>query len=193
MSTDGEMPDPGEKECSTDSEKLRIAARRERVWELRLRGKAIAAIAREIGCGATTVHGDLVATLAATRERTADLCERERGLQRGRLDKALELVSAAIDAGDATAIDLLLKVEARRSKLLGLDAPEQHEVTAVVSEGETTPSAARALVAAVFGAGALPAAPAAPPEDVVTAGPVAATADPAASPSASEARREPGG
>lgn len=84
----------------------------------------------------------------------------ERAVQAGRLDEALKVVFDIIennpdDEVRLKAIAQFLNIEARRSKLLGLDAPEVKIIQAL-DDGESkreeiTPQRARALVAQAFG------------------------------------------
>lgn len=77
--------------------------------------------------------------------------------------------------GDSIAVERFVKLSERRSKLLGLDAPTQTEVTGTVNlqvEGvqpNYNPEYAAAMFAALDEVGALPAMPTLPPGDIIDA------------------------
>ncbi len=55
-------------------------------------------------------------------------------LEDDRLDKALAAIWPEVLAGNFDAVDRMLKIGARRSKLLGLDAPKKIDITQQVTE-----------------------------------------------------------
>ena len=97
-----------------------------------------------------TAHSDLATVLDRAKDENDDRAETHRSISLARLERALDTVEAALGANsfgedeeDAAlgpdhelrlkALDRLLKIEERRAKLLGLDAPTkvQAEVNTV--------------------------------------------------------------
>lgn len=130
----------------------RIAVRRSLAIELRVNGKPIREIAKQLGVSVGTAHSDVTAVMAEVADVTAEQAETERKLQLERIDKATELCMRLIAEADEkdglAAIDRLVKLEDRRAKLLGTDAPERSEVKAVTA---ASPAEAARLIRAAFG------------------------------------------
>ena len=86
-----------------------------------------------------TAHGDIAAVLQRTKDENDEKAETHRTVSLARLERALGIVEQALDAevfdadGNADnelklkALDRMLKIEERRAKLLGLDAPTKVE------------------------------------------------------------------
>jgi DNA-binding CsgD family transcriptional regulator len=123
-----------------EADKAIIEDRRSKAWELRLKGKSTRQIALALEVSVGTAHSDLAAVMERTKEENDDRAETHRALSLARLDRALDTIEAALGANslgedDAAedlgadhelrlkALDRLLKIEERRAKLLGLDAP----------------------------------------------------------------------
>lgn len=111
-----------------------LADRAVRCYELRLRGRTIRGIADELGIPKSTVQDTLNAYIA---ELVLPLADEVRLLELDRLDGWLGRLEDQLDNGEAPerVVPVLLKVQERRARLLGLDAPERvdatvHEVTA---------------------------------------------------------------
>ena len=106
----------------------RIAAheRQLKALELRLAGCSYEQIARELGYASRSgAHKSVGSALTQTlREPTDEL----RNLSAERLNRATLAVWRAANAGDLRAIDTLLRIEARRARLFGLDAPVNTKV-----------------------------------------------------------------
>lgn len=113
--------------------------RRIQALELRLAGHTFDEIGSHLGCRRQTAH-QLV--MSALDERAAEPCEKVRALELERLDKLLAAHWRTALAGDSDATEICLKVMQRRSRLLGLDAPQQ--VAAVVAEA-TGPQASEMI------------------------------------------------
>jgi hypothetical protein len=117
-------------------------------------------IAQAIGAGKSTVAEDVDALLAElVSVRTTDT-EKARTAELEKLATceaaALDILTAAeTDPGAQDpdvvmrAVDRVVKVQERRAKLLGLDAPERHELSTV--ESELTPARVRELAQEQFG------------------------------------------
>ncbi len=151
------------------SEEAIIEARRSKAWELRLKGKSIRQIAAALDVAVATAHNDLKTVLERTKEENNQAAEDHRVVSVSRLDRAIATIEEALEAvtvhtnedGDVIhagadhelrlkALDRLIKLEERRAKLLGLDAPVKTEVEASVTNVASPEEAAR-LVRQMFG------------------------------------------
>lgn len=132
---------------------MAIELRRERVAKLRVRGYSMREIAAEVGVSLETVHSDVHAVLDRTIDSADDAIKRERAVSVARLDAALRSIWPLIDSdgdepdddGDIEAtiaratkrleaIDRVVRLDARRAKLLGLDTPTKQEVEVSAAE-----------------------------------------------------------
>jgi hypothetical protein len=109
----------------------RLAARERqlRALELRLAGVTYQQIADELGYAGR--QGAFKAVEAALKLTLREPADNLRRISAERLDRATLAIWRAVNAGDLQAIDRLLRIEARRAKLLGLDAPQRQEVAGV--------------------------------------------------------------
>ncbi len=114
---------------------------------LRVTGLSYPKVAEQLGVSVGTAFNDCKAARSRIIELTRESAEEVRSTELDRLDRALHAIENAILAGDTRAIDTMLKLSERRAKLLGLDAPEKHDIQA----GVATPEAAAALVRQAFG------------------------------------------
>lgn len=105
-----------------------LADRAVRCYELRLKGRTIRAIAEELGLPKSTVQDTLNTYIA---ELVLPLADEVRLLELDRLDTWLARLEDQLDNGEAPerVVPVLLKVQERRARLLGLDAPERAEMT----------------------------------------------------------------
>jgi hypothetical protein len=108
---------------------LAIEKRRVKATKLRLAGWSMRDIAAHLKCSLGTVHTDLEAVLARTQETANQYLTREKALSLARLDVATKGIWAGVESGDKEAVDGLVKLENRRAKLLGTDAPAKQELS----------------------------------------------------------------
>jgi len=95
--------------------------------ELRKAGATYQMIADKLGyASAKGAHKAVASALKATLREPADGV---RELEITRLDAALLAIWRRVQNGDDRAIDRLLGIMKRRSELLGLAAPKQHEIS----------------------------------------------------------------
>ena len=97
-------------------------------FRLRLSGATYPQIAEQCGCALSSAWGAVQRVLKRTREETNEQADQVRELELSRLDKALEVIWPNILKGDELSIGVMLKISKRRADLLGLDAPEKHEI-----------------------------------------------------------------
>lgn len=124
-----------------------IEQRRAEVEKLLCKGWSERRIAAHLGVGKTTVHTDAEAVLDMLRQTQVKGAELVRARELEKLATAETVVLEVLEAGEVEpdtalkAIDRLVKVQERRAKLLGLDAPER--IDATVAEGPSPEMAAR--------------------------------------------------
>jgi uncharacterized protein (DUF1778 family) len=140
--------------AANDAEAQVIEARRLKAWEFRIKGHSYSEIGKLTGVSNYTAFHDVKAMLDKARAETSDTVEHHRALQLSRLDKATSVLMPMLDdpATALQAMDRLDKLERRRAELMGLDAPEKHEVD-VSADVKATPASAAELVRKTFGGG----------------------------------------
>lgn len=111
------------------AKRLQVEQRRAQVALLRREGQSFADIASQLSVPLHTVTSDLAAIHKEYDAIRTELVEGERKLALERLDVAIAGVWKRVKEGNLQAIATLLKIEGRRSKLLGLDAPERQEIS----------------------------------------------------------------
>lgn len=114
---------------ASKAQRAATAQRRRQAIALRLAGADLQTIADRLGyAGRAAVCVDLGRAYdVALAEMTRD-AEELRALELARLDRLQAAVWAAAMAGNVRAADTALRVIDRRCRLLGLDAPQRHEV-----------------------------------------------------------------
>ena len=115
----------------TTSNKATVAEQEIRCYELRLAGKSLDAIAKEVKLSKGTVHNRIQAHI---EQRVQPLADELRAIEVDRLDRYLARLDAQIQDDEAAGraarnIEVAVKVSERRAKLLGIDAPERVEAT----------------------------------------------------------------
>jgi hypothetical protein len=106
-----------------------VEERRKRAIALRLDGKNYRTIAAELGVGLATAYRDVAAVIDRTKAEANESADEVRSLELERHDRAIDGLMPHVDAGDPRACDTLVRLQERRSKYLGLDAPTRHEHT----------------------------------------------------------------
>ena len=95
--------------------------------ELRKAGVSYQRIADALGYkSASGAHKAVHTALKKTLQEPADEL---RTLELARLDDMLKAIAPHVAAGNLTAIDRALKIQERRARLLGLDAPVKQDLT----------------------------------------------------------------
>lgn len=112
----------------TSAQALRLLERRYGVWKLRKDGYSVRDIASSLGVGEDTVRADIVTIAQRISKETAESVEESRFLQVERLDAMLVKYQPLAEGGNLSAASMVLQIEARRSKLLALDLPEQKKL-----------------------------------------------------------------
>lgn len=105
-----------------------LAARRKQAWALYLAGETSRrAIGRAIGVSHVTVSRYLSAILDEIHQETVATAREARRVELARLDAQLRNLWPQALRGNLKAHELVLKIGERRSRLLGLEAPEKRE------------------------------------------------------------------
>jgi hypothetical protein len=110
------------------AEDTQIVERRAQALALRRGGATYRQIGRQLGVSVEVAYADVQAELHALRTLTAEDAEAVRDLELRRLDDYVLALSARAKQGDVAAISTLLRVQERRAKYLGLDAPDKQEI-----------------------------------------------------------------
>jgi outer membrane PBP1 activator LpoA protein len=107
--------------AKTAPAKVPAAARREKALELRVKGRSIRSIAKELKVSKSQVQRDLEAELKAAAEDRRKIAELLIDLELTKLDELEQEAWKHIRDGELPAIDRVLRSMERRAKLLGLD------------------------------------------------------------------------
>lgn len=124
------------KENRTSASTARAIEHREHALALRRAGRSYRAIGEELKISKTRAHQLVSEGLEESREQIMAHADELRAETLSRLDGMLQKVYPNAEAGDVQAVDRVLKIEERRAKLLGLDAPVR---TALQGGGEDSP------------------------------------------------------
>ena len=116
-------------QSATAPARLRAAHRRTKVVQLRLAGRTLADIGRELGCSPQRVHAILTQEMQSAQGLRAETAEELLQLELHRLDTLQAAVWDKALAGDLKAVETALRVIDRRVRLRGLDAPTRSQIT----------------------------------------------------------------
>lgn len=109
--------------------KADVAERQRLAFEYRKAGASFAQIGRNLNISHEQARIDVNKVIAALNAESQDMAKEYRTTMLERLDAMLLGVWSQASKGHLSAIDRVLRIEERRAKLLGLDAPQkfQHE------------------------------------------------------------------
>ena len=117
---------------------MAVALSRERqALELRMAGKGYQAIGDALGITAPGAADAVRRAIAKLEAETAEKAEEVRRLELDRLDAMLEGLWEKAQDGDPQAIDRVLRIQERRAKYLGIDAPAPRASEGDDNEGNT--------------------------------------------------------
>jgi outer membrane protein TolC len=108
-----------------------IAERRVKALDLRKAGATYRQIAKQCEVSVETAWGDVQAELRALRTLAQADAEELRELELRRLDDWTLSLTPRVREGDPRAAVALVRMQERRAKYTGIDAPERREVTQV--------------------------------------------------------------
>lgn len=109
-------------------EKGAILERQLQALEMRKSGFTYREIGKRLGISHVQAFKDVNDELKRLADERADSADELRQLELEKLDKYEANLTHWAEAGNVDAVKALLKVQERRSKLLGLDAPERKDV-----------------------------------------------------------------
>ena len=113
---------------------MTLAKQREHdALELRTRGCTYDQISKALGITRQGAADCVRRALASLKLDTEEKAHEVRDLELRRLDKMLQIAEAAAEGGDLAAIDRVIRIQERRSKYLGLDAPAKSETHTTVA------------------------------------------------------------
>lgn len=113
-------------ESKTSARRLAATERQLQALELRAGGVSFPRIAQRLGYdGPSGAYKAVLTALKRTQQEPADEVRR---LAVERLDRILFAIWKRALDGDLECIDRVLKIETRRAKLLGLDAPDKIDI-----------------------------------------------------------------
>lgn len=105
------------------AEKEQVAIRKLESFKLRLEGKSYRKIGELQDISEAQAHRDVTEILRSTIDSHKEEIDEQRQIEVERLDNYLDSIDWKKDVGDYKAIELSLKIQDRRAKLLGLDMP----------------------------------------------------------------------
>ncbi|WP_019024073.1 MULTISPECIES: hypothetical protein [unclassified Thioalkalivibrio] len=121
---------------ATSAGRLTAAERKARAMQLRTTGATYVQIGEVLGVSAQAAHKMVTKALDELKTLTETEAETVRTLELDRLDRAQRAIWTQVAKGNLGAVDRLLKIQARRAALLGLDAPQKHATTDPSGEEE---------------------------------------------------------
>ncbi len=128
--------------------------RRKTALQLRIEGKTFEQIGRALGITKQSAHESVGRELELAARDTRAHAQHALQLELDRVDFVLRSLTPAVVRADPKAAQAYLKAMERRSKLLGLDKPERHEVATVgASDPSTIHARLGAIAARAAGAG----------------------------------------
>lgn len=96
--------------------------------ELRKSGKTYVQIGTELGISDVAAYNLVRRAINRLDDATTEIADSVRRLELDRLDHMLEKLKPKLDNGNIKAIETAIKIQERRSKYLGLDAPEKKDL-----------------------------------------------------------------
>lgn len=114
-----------------ENEQAKRDVRQLSALEYRARGWTYERIAKELGVSINTAYLDTNKALEEVREQAKEAAQEVMEIELRRLDDWLRALDLRIQLGQPTAIQAALKIQERRAKLLGLDAPTPTNVEPV--------------------------------------------------------------
>lgn len=109
----------------TTNRRTAAAERAKQAVSLRIAGATFAQIGERLGVSTQAAHKMVVKHLEETRRLTAESAEQLRDMELKRLDAMQAALWPDAMRGDEQKVDRVVRIMARRAKLLGLDAPDK--------------------------------------------------------------------
>jgi len=134
------------RESPTSQRKVRSKQRALQALAMRSQGATYTQISGEMKISTSTAWALVRDALAELKLQVHEEAEHVREQMLIRLDAGLAAIRDAIEAGDCRAIATMIALDERRAKLLGIDAPQKHEmiglqaVLVIPSDGSEPPT-----------------------------------------------------
>lgn len=109
------------------TKKMESMQKQAQALTLRKAGVSVTAIAETLGWNSHQAASKAIS--AALKRTIQEPADELRTLELARLDDMLKAIAPHVAAGNLTAIDRALKIQERRARLLGLDAPAKQDIT----------------------------------------------------------------
>ena len=106
-----------------------IGATEKQAKALALRKAGVSYVGIAEALGYASGSGAFKAVSSGLKKTLQEPADELRTLELARLDDMLKAIAPHVSAGNLTAIDRALKIQERRAKLLGLDAPVKQDIT----------------------------------------------------------------
>lgn len=135
--------------CKTSENAIGTRERERQALEYRRNGLSYEAIGKKLTVTRQAAHAMVSRVLKRLAAETDGKAAELRALSAERLDLATEKVIEKLQRGDTNAAYALVRIEERRAKLLGLDAPEKKEVTG--PDGGPIPVSMTGAIEKVYG------------------------------------------
>jgi hypothetical protein len=119
----------GKHTTKKSAKRLVIAKRREQAAKLHVAGWSVREIAGHLKCSIGTVSTDLGAVLVETNESAVAAIARQKAMSLARLERAVKGIWPSVENGDLDAVRELVRIEARRAKVVGFDAADKLEMS----------------------------------------------------------------
>lgn len=113
----------------TSATRLEALQRRREILELRLGGASITAICERMGIGRATAMRHLTKAMAELQDQVEPGAAQLKTMELARLDRMWTPVYTRAVKGDLPYVDRALRIQERRAKITGIDAPTKVEST----------------------------------------------------------------
>jgi len=111
-----------------------IPERQIQCLRLRQSGKSYRQIGEIVGVSYVTAYNDVHKALEVVKEKCFEEAKKVKAIEIARLDRALAAIWDEVEAGNLQAIDRLIKIQERRARFEGLDAPTKQEIDVATPE-----------------------------------------------------------
>lgn len=108
--------------------------RRIRALKMRQSGMSYREIGRALNVSHVQAWKDVMSCIDELKEQCKEEAEKVKEIELERLDEALKAIWPSVLKGDLGAIDRLIRIQERRARFEGLDAPSRQEIETNIPE-----------------------------------------------------------
>jgi DNA-binding CsgD family transcriptional regulator len=119
------LPDPDDRKAQARARRVLAQERRTKATEMHKLGMAYDKIAEQLGMSVSSVHKTVRKAMEQARERQNQDADTILTMELENLDRLQLAAMPGALKGNHLLIDRVLKIQERRAKLLGLDAPDK--------------------------------------------------------------------